>query len=214
MALEAFFRDRVYTISGGASGIGLATTKLLLEYGANVSIGDIRFPDNLLQDLTKEKSTSSSIAKAEDRLRFKVVDVRSRQDVDSWISETIEAFGKLDGAANLAGTIPKNHNLDGIEDIDDEQWHFVMDVNVYGIMNCMRAQLKHMGKGKATGAEGEGEKNGRGPWSIVNAGSGLSLLGREKTGIYTASKHAVLGLSRCAAKEVGIRGVRVNCVAP
>ena len=211
MALESFFKDRVYTISGGASGIGLATSKLLLRYGAKVSIGDIRFADNLLQHLAKESSTSTD---QDDRILLKEVDVRSRQDVESWMSETVDKFGKIAGAANLAGTIPKDHNIGGIEDIDDEQWRFVMDVNVYGIMNCMRAELKYMGKGKAGGEDAEGAENGRGPWSIVNAGSGLSLLGRENTGIYTASKHAVLGLTRCVAKEVGKKGVRVNCVAP
>jgi NAD(P)-dependent dehydrogenase (short-subunit alcohol dehydrogenase family) len=204
MALEAFFKDRVYALSGGASGIGLEASKLLLKYGANISIGDIRFADDLLSTLGKELSDAS---KVEDRVLLKKIDVRSRDDVESWMSATVEKFGKLDGAANLAGTIPNDHNIGGVENIDDEQWRFVMDVNVYGIMNCCRAELKYIGKTV------DGDKSGR-DWSIVNAGSGLSLLGREFTDIYTTSKHAVLGLTRCIAKEVGKRGVRVNCIAP
>lgn len=206
MALEAFFKGRAYVITGGASGIGLATSKLLLRYGARVSIGDIRFADGLLDELARDVEASGSGAKVDDTVLFKKVDVRSRSDVESWISEVVEKFGRLDGAANLAGTIPKDHNIGGLEDIDDDQWRFVMDVNVYGIMNCMRAELKYIGKG-------EGDRTWK-EWSIVNAGSGLSLLGRENTAIYTASKHAVLGLTRCVAKEVGKRGVRVNCIAP
>jgi NAD(P)-dependent dehydrogenase (short-subunit alcohol dehydrogenase family) len=207
MALESFFKDRVYAISGGASGIGLATSKLLLKYGAKVSVGDIRFADNLLSELGQEISTGAGTA--EDKVLLQKIDVRSRDDVEAWMAATVEKFGKLDGAANVAGTIPKDHNVGGIEDVDDEQWRFVMDVNVYGIMNCMRAELKHIGKGKGEG----GDKTGK-DFSIVNAGSGLSLQGREFTDAYTTSKHAVLGLTRCAAKEVGKRGVRVNCIAP
>ena len=207
MALEAFFKDRAYSLSGGASGIGLATAKLLLRYGAKVSIGDIRFLDDLLSSLGRELPDATS--KVEELVLLRKVDVRSREDVESWISATVEKFGRLDGAANLAGTIPSDHNIGGIEDVDDEQWRFVMDVNVYGIMNCVRAELKYIGK---TG-DGEGDKTGR-DFSIVNAGSGLSLQGREFTSVYTTSKHAVLGMTRCVAKEVGKRGIRVNCIAP
>lgn len=134
---------------------------------------------------------------------LKTVDVRSGSDVDSWIHETVAKFGSLDGAANLAGTIPKDHNVGTIETMRDEDWDFVMAVNVKGVMNCLRAQMKVLGK--------EGAKGGA---SVVNAGSGLSLMGRENTCAYTASKHAVLGLTRCVAREVGKRGVRVNCIAP
>ncbi|OAG39385.1 hypothetical protein AYO21_06401 [Fonsecaea monophora] len=205
MAVESFFRDRVYAISGGASGIGLATSKLLLKYGAKVSIGDINIPSDLLADLAGGDSPAGKTAENK-HILLKKVDVRSRDDVDSWIAETVGKFGKLDGAANLAGTIPKDHNIGAIEDVDDEQWRFVFDVNVHGMMNCLRAQLKVIGK-DAKGGQGEGG-------AVVNAGSGLSLQGREYTTAYTASKHAVLGMTRCVAKEVGKRGVRVNCVAP
>ena len=207
MALESFFKDRVYAISGGASGIGLATSKLLLKYGAKVSIGDVRFVNALSQEVAEEMRSSGVGGEPEERFLLHKIDVRSKDDAEKWIAETMSKFGRLDGAANLAGTIPRDHNVGGIEDIDDEQWRFVMDVNVYGVMNCMRAQLKYIGQGEGA------DKSGR-DFSIVNAGSGLSLQGRENTSAYTASKHAVLGLTRCVAKEVGKRGVRVNCIAP
>ncbi|OAP63529.1 hypothetical protein AYL99_02756 [Fonsecaea erecta] len=215
MALESFFRDRVYAVSGGASGIGLATTQLLLKYGAKVSVGDINMPENLLADLAREiphttapaTDTPAEAAEKSKYILLKKVDVRSREDVESWIAETVERFGTLDGAANLAGTIPQDHNIGGIEDVDDEQWRFVFDVNVHGMMNCLRAQLKYIGRDGKDGRRREGG-------AVVTAGSGLSLEGREYTTAYTASKHAVLGMTRCVAKEVGKRGVRVNCVAP
>lgn len=104
----------------------------------------------------------------------------------------------MDGAANLAGVIPKSHNIAHLVDQDDEEWDFVFDVNVKGVMNCMRAQIPHLTRGV----------------SIINAGSGLSLQGRDAAAAYTASKHAVVGLTSSVAKEVGVKGIRVNCIAP
>jgi NAD(P)-dependent dehydrogenase (short-subunit alcohol dehydrogenase family) len=199
--MDAFFHGRVYAISGGASGIGLATAKALLRGGAKVSIGDVRVPDDLREELRTNTTTDKGL---DDFVLLKTVDVRSRADVEGWIEETVGKFGQLDGAANLAGTIPQDHNVGTIETVRDEDWEFVMGVNVYGVMNCLRAEIKHMTGGGGGGGHG----------SIVNAGSGLSLEGRAGTSAYTASKHAVLGLTRCVAKEVGKRGVRVNCIAP
>lgn len=102
----------------------------------------------------------------------------------------------------MAGTIPKDHNVGTIETISDDDWEFVFGVNVHGMMSCLRAELKYIGK------------DGREGGTVVNAGSGLSLEGAAGTCAYTASKHAVLGLTGCVAKEVGGRGVRVNCIAP
>ncbi|KAK5379824.1 hypothetical protein LTR11_003452 [Exophiala xenobiotica] len=200
--MDSSFNDKVYAISGGASGIGLAVAKALLRLGAKVSIGDIRIPDTLLAELGQEASHTKGTGNAEEVVLLKRVDVRSREEVDGWIDETVAKFSALDGAANMAGTIPRDHNVGTIETMDDEDWDLVFVVNVTGMKNCLRAQLKYIGK------------NGRTGGSVVNAGSGLSLEGRGGTSAYTSSKHAVLGLTRCVAKEVGKRGVRVNCIAP
>jgi len=201
--MEAFFVGRVYAVSGGASGIGLATVIALLRYGARVSVADIRIPETLQSELSVVAAAVNEEVKIDDVLLLQTVDVRSRDTVDTWIDDTVYKFGALDGAANLAGTIPKDQNVGTIETQSDEDWELVFGVNVYGVMNCLRAQMKYIGKD-------ESRKGG----SVVNAGSGLSLEGRAGTSAYTASKHAVLGLTRCVAKEVGPRGVRVNCIAP
>ncbi|KAM0425829.1 hypothetical protein ACHAPT_009080 [Fusarium lateritium] len=190
---------KFYAVTGGASGIGLATVELLLSRGASVSLCDIH--DASLERLATRsfKTPASDSTKAQDALLYsQKVDVGSRQQVEDWISKTIQRFGRLDGAANLAGVIPKSHNIAYVVDQDDGEWDFVFDVNVKGVMNCLRAVLPHLSAGG----------------SIVNAGSGLSLQGREAAAAYAASKHAVVGLTSSVAKEVGPKGIRVNCVAP
>ena len=89
----------------------------------------------------------------------------------------------------------------GAEDIvdsEDSTYDFIMDVNLRGVFNCLRAQLKHMKPGAA----------------IVNASSAAGLIGVAGSAAYTASKHGVSGLTRATAKEVGSKNIRVNAVAP
>lgn len=181
---------KVFAVTGGASGIGLSTIKLLAGHGASVSVCDIN--ETALQDLQVSIQTDPS------KIYVQKVDVRRREDVENWIARTVSKFGRLDGAANLAGVIPKSHNIACLVDQSDEEWDFVFDVNVKGVMNSMRAQIPHLHEGG----------------SIVNAGSGLSLQGRGAAAAYAASKHAVVGLTRSVAKEVGLKGIRVNCIAP
>lgn len=85
-----------------------------------------------------------------------------------------------------------------IKDFDNDEWDFIMDVNLKGLMHCMRAELSVMAE------------NG----SIVNATSIAGIQGFAKNAAYCASKHGVVGLSRSAAKEAGQQGTRVNCIAP
>jgi NAD(P)-dependent dehydrogenase (short-subunit alcohol dehydrogenase family) len=86
----------------------------------------------------------------------------------------------------------------GIEDIDDADWDFVIGVNQYGLLNSMRAQVPHFNSGG----------------SIVNAASVAGIIGFKKNTSYVASKHAVVGMTKSAAKELGPRNIRVNCFCP
>jgi NAD(P)-dependent dehydrogenase (short-subunit alcohol dehydrogenase family) len=183
-------KDKVIVITGAASGIGLETARLLARSGAILSLADVQ--EQPLKDLELELQASGT------RVLTRVLDVRSRPAVESWISATIAQFGLLDGAANLAGVIGTQANIIGIQDIDDDDWDFVMGVNVTGLRNCLRAQVPHFKDGAA----------------IVNAASILGVIGAAKNLAYCASKHAVVGMTRAAAKELGGRGVRVNCICP
>jgi NAD(P)-dependent dehydrogenase (short-subunit alcohol dehydrogenase family) len=95
------FSGKVIAITGGASGIGLSCAKLLSSLGATVSIGDLT--------AAGLASAEQEIAAAGGKVFTKVIDVRKRATVDAWIKETVEKFGQLDGAANMAGVIGKNH---------------------------------------------------------------------------------------------------------
>jgi NAD(P)-dependent dehydrogenase (short-subunit alcohol dehydrogenase family) len=86
----------------------------------------------------------------------------------------------------------------GIQDIDDDDWDFVLGVNTKGLLNSMRAQIPHFNSGG----------------SIVNAASVAGIIGFKNNGSYVASKHAAVGLTKTAAKELGPKNIRVNCFCP
>ncbi|KAL4738824.1 hypothetical protein BDV11DRAFT_205670 [Aspergillus similis] len=175
------FSGKVIAVTGGASGIGRSTVKLLASLGARVSIGDLQ--QEALQGVAKDIKDAGH-----GDVLIQTVDVRQASSVDSWIQETIRWAGRLDGAANLAG----------VKDFDSDEWDFVMDINLKGVMHCMRAEIRAMAD------------NG----SIVNAASIAGVMGFQNNAAYCASKHGVVGLTRAAAKEVGQQNIRVNCIAP
>ena len=97
--------------------------------------------------------------------------------------------------AAIVGKEVLHKETDGIS---NEDWNAVIGVNLTGMMNCLRAQMPHINTGGA----------------IVNCASVSGLRGFARSGAYCASKHGVIGLSRCAARELGPRGVRLNILAP
>jgi NAD(P)-dependent dehydrogenase (short-subunit alcohol dehydrogenase family) len=187
----ASVQGKVIAITGAASGIGLETAKLLAERGALVSLADVQ------EKALDEVAAAIKAANSEAKVITSVVDVRNQESVNQWIAKTVKEFGKLDGAANLAGVFKARPNS-SIEGDTDDMWNWIIQINLMGVLNCMRAQIPQLGKGG----------------SIVNAASILAIQGASGSAAYSASKHGVLGLSRSAAKDVGKRGIRVNCFAP
>ncbi|KAK7414779.1 hypothetical protein QQX98_006381 [Neonectria punicea] len=181
---------KVIVITGAASGMGLEAAKLLASKGAKVSLADVQ--EEALNKVVREINESGGSAIGT------VVDVRDRAQVEAWIKTTVDTFGKLDGAANLAGVIGKHIGMTPLQDIDDGDWDFVVGVNQKGLLNCLRAQIPYFNDGG----------------SIVNAGSVAGLIGFPRNAAYVASKHAVVGLTRTAAKELGGRQIRCNCFCP
>jgi len=194
--------NKIIALTGGASGIGFATAKLLLARGAIVSIADYD-KTNLTSAKKSLQSLTSSKEASKPRLLTTVLDVRSSAGVNAWIADTVSQLGPLDGAANIAGFHP-SWGGDGtvtVAEMEDSEWEKIMEINCTGVMRCLRAQL-----GKKGGMREGG--------SIVNVGSVAGLMGFQGNSAYVASKHAVHGITKTAAKEVGSRGIRVNAIAP
>lgn len=185
-------KDKVIAITGAASGIGEETARLFASKGAKLSLADVQ--SERLQNLKSELEQAHPDAK----ILISIVDVSKREEVESWISTTVARLGLLDGCANLAGVIGKQSNVVPIEGVDDDDWDFIYGVNVLGLRNCLRAQIPHINEGGA----------------IVNASSILGLIGAPNNLAYASSKHAVVGMTRVAAKELGPRKIRCNCFCP
>jgi NAD(P)-dependent dehydrogenase (short-subunit alcohol dehydrogenase family) len=183
-------QGKVIAITGGASGIGLALAKLLSSRGALLSLADLQ-----INALTR---AADSIRELGGKVITNVVDVRNPAEVDAFLDATVNEYGRLDGAANLAGVIGRTMYKVTTADLSNEDWEFVMGINATGVFNCVRKELQIIVDGG----------------SIVNAASVLGLRGTEKNPAYSASKHAVVGLTKSAAADSGHRNIRVNAVAP
>ncbi|OJD21773.1 hypothetical protein ACJ73_06886 [Blastomyces percursus] len=192
------FTSKVYAITG-VSGIGLAVAKQLRTRGALLSLADISQP--------ALDEAFAALGSSPDHVLITKVDVSSSAQVNAWIAATVDKFGRLDGAANMAAAIGKHHGVRKLVDQGDEEWDLLLRVNLTGMMYCVRAQLRIMMANKARGTGGEGIG------SIVNAASIQGVMGFGKSATYAATKHGIVGLTKSVAKEAA-PGIRVNCIAP
>ncbi len=186
MDLTQRLAGKVAVITGGASGIGLATGKRLRAEGATIVVGDI------------DPSTGEAAAEELDGL-FVPVDVADQAAVDNLFDTAAATFGAVDIAFNNAGISPPDDDL--IETTELPAWQRVQDVNLKSVYLSCRAALRHMvpaGKG-----------------SIINTASFVAVMGSATSQIsYTASKGGVLAMSRELGVQYARQGIRVNALCP
>lgn len=181
---------KITIITGGASGIGEATARLLANHGSKVVIADI-------QD---DKGRSMAVSIGSNICSYFHCDVTQEDQVKAMVEWTVETYGKLDIMFSNAGIL-LNYNEDGLVlDLDLLNMDRVLAINARGMAAC----VKHAGKAMV-------ERGVKG--SIVCTGSICSVKGGDGWTSYFMSKHAVLGLMRCASKQLGKHGIRVNCVS-
>ena len=179
----------VVLITGALTGIGRATALAFAREGAQIIVSGRH--DDAGQGLVTELRDLGAEA------AFIRADVRHEADVRSLIEQTVARFGRLDVAVNNAGT---EGDPGPVTEQTAETYAATFDTNVLGTLLSMKHELRVMQ------AQGHG--------SIVNISSVLGKVGIAGASVYTASKHAVEGLTKAAALEAAASGVRVNAVAP
>ena len=187
--MAADLPGRAALITGAASGIGRASALAFAAAGASVALVDI--------DADGLAETAEAARALGGRAEVLVADVTSLGQVTSAVGRAVEIFGRLDAAHNNAGVPGPYVPLDKYEEDDFMR---VLQVDLAGVWRCMRAEIRQMRR--------------QGSGAIVNTSSMLGAAAMPDNSAYVAAKHAVHGLTRAAAVELGGTGIRVNAIAP
>ena len=181
-------KDRVAVVTGGAKGIGEAYSVGMAKEGAQVVIADLaqEAGERVIQEIKKAGGEGIFIR----------TDVSQKKDVENMVAETIKAYGKLDIIVNNAGilfTAP-------VEETTEEMWDKLLAVNVKGLFFCAQAAAKEMKK----------QKKGK----IINISSIAAIGGQAGLCAYSATKGAVLTITRVFALELVSDNIQVNAILP
>ncbi|MCF8069896.1 MAG: SDR family oxidoreductase [Desulfobacterales bacterium] len=182
------FTGKTALVTGGTTGIGFSTAKMLLEFGAKVVVAG-RSED-------KGKKALQALNSFEGNIVFVQADVSKVSDCKKIVDETVSRFGRLDSLINSAGVF-----IPGlIEEVTEEQYDWMMDINTKGtFFSCKYAvpEIRKAGGG-----------------AIVNISSDAGVLGNTNSTVYCASKGAITIFTKALAMDVAKDQIRVNCVCP
>ena len=179
------FTDEVVIVTGAGSGMGKATAELFAREGATVVGSDI--------DAARLEAVAAEVTVSGGRMIAVPGDVSAREDAEALVRRALEEFGRLDVLVNNAGIMDR---MEGVANFKDDTYERVFGVNVYGPFVTSRAAVRHM------------KENGGG--AIVNIASVAGVTGAAAGAVYTASKHALVGLSRNTAYTYAPFGIRCN----
>lgn len=180
-------RRRVALVTGGAVGIGRAIALRLAADGAAVAIGYHAHPaDDVVAEIHAQGGEALGVE----------LDVTDRRKVDAAVAEVVAHFGRLDILVNNAGGLLARVTID---EMSDEHWNRVLELNLTSAFYCTRAAAPHLGRGgRIVNVASNAAQNGGGPGASA----------------YAAAKAGLIGFTRASARELGGKGVTVNAVAP
>ena len=183
------FDGKVALVTGGGSGIGRATAIAFAREGSKVVIGN--------RNVQRGEETVSMIRDSGGTASFRRTDVLVATEIEALVDHAISKYGGLDLAFNNAGL---EGDVRPLAEQTETNYDAVMDINVKGVWLSMKYEIPRMLE--------------RGGGAIVNCASVAGLIGFPGIGIYVASKHAVIGLTKTAALEYSAQGIRINAVNP
>jgi 3-oxoacyl-[acyl-carrier protein] reductase len=181
------FINKIAIVTGGGGEIGRATALRLAREGASVVVADLKGAEEVAAEIINNGGQAIALP----------CDVAKRADVEAMINATIERFGRVDVACNIAGVALYAPLLEA----DDDNWDTTMNVNLKGVFYCTQIVARAM---IAAGIRG----------AIVNMASTNGIVGEFGMTSYNASKFGVVGLTLTAAIELAPHGIRVNAAAP